>query len=265
MTLRCIYEASNSVEAHMILHLLEQSGISGQIDGEYLQGGLGELPAMGLVRVLVNESNTAKAKEIIEIWDTQQASHTPPQKKATKKTWPTTLLAFTSGIVAATIYFYTPIDYDGIDYNDDGVLDEEWIFVNNLISKTLIDRNLDGKVDLILKYNRHGLLRSAAVDSNFNGKFETKEKYDRGNITISKSDMDEDGFYEYAAHFRYGSITSEIYLDPKKKRILKTSRWDGLTLLSSDIDTDADGTLDTHHKYNAIAEIIETSPITEQK
>jgi len=49
----------------MILNLLEQEGISGRVDGEYLQGGIGELQAMNFVRVLVPDVDYADAKKII--------------------------------------------------------------------------------------------------------------------------------------------------------------------------------------------------------
>lgn len=32
--MKLLYEASNSLEAHMILNLLEQEGLSGRIDGD---------------------------------------------------------------------------------------------------------------------------------------------------------------------------------------------------------------------------------------
>lgn len=38
--MKVVYQASNAVEAHMILHLLEQQGLAGRIDGEYLQEAL---------------------------------------------------------------------------------------------------------------------------------------------------------------------------------------------------------------------------------
>ena len=56
--MKLLYEAANTVEAHMILNLLEQSSLSARIDGEYLQGGVGELQAIGIVRVMVDEMPT---------------------------------------------------------------------------------------------------------------------------------------------------------------------------------------------------------------
>ncbi|MEN8226403.1 MAG: DUF2007 domain-containing protein, partial [Bacteroidota bacterium] len=41
--MKCIFEASSGLEAHMISNLLQQDGIEARIDGEYLQGGVGEL------------------------------------------------------------------------------------------------------------------------------------------------------------------------------------------------------------------------------
>jgi Putative prokaryotic signal transducing protein len=67
--MRLIYEAPNTVEAHMILNLLEQAGLSARIDGEYLQGGIGELQVVGVVRVMVEEYDYPAAKLIIEEWD----------------------------------------------------------------------------------------------------------------------------------------------------------------------------------------------------
>ncbi|MCR4298425.1 MAG: DUF2007 domain-containing protein [Gallionella sp.] len=70
--MRSVFEASTGLDAHMILNLLEQHGIPGRIEGEYLQGGVGELQAMGFVRVLVSEENYAGARKIINEWESIQ-------------------------------------------------------------------------------------------------------------------------------------------------------------------------------------------------
>jgi len=75
-----VYEASSGLDAHMILHLLEQQHISGRIEGEYLQGGIGELQAMGFVRVQVAEEDHARAKQIISEWEAVQPSEVASQK-----------------------------------------------------------------------------------------------------------------------------------------------------------------------------------------
>ncbi len=63
----------------MILNLLEVRGINGRIEGEYLQGGIGELPAMGMVRVLVAEESYPEARQIINEWESIQPPGDAPQ------------------------------------------------------------------------------------------------------------------------------------------------------------------------------------------
>ena len=52
--MKTVYEAPNTVEAQMILDLLERAGLSGKISGDYLQGGVGELAAEGKTVVFVS-------------------------------------------------------------------------------------------------------------------------------------------------------------------------------------------------------------------
>jgi hypothetical protein len=66
----------------MILNLLEQAGIRGRIDGEYLQGGVGELQAMNYVRVLVSERDVDEALNIIRDWESVQPSSGQPLQES---------------------------------------------------------------------------------------------------------------------------------------------------------------------------------------
>jgi hypothetical protein len=63
--MKTVYRAANSLEAHIVLNLLRQAGIEGHISGEYLQGAMGELPAVDLVRVMVHEGDYDEALDII--------------------------------------------------------------------------------------------------------------------------------------------------------------------------------------------------------
>ena len=60
-----VYSAQNAVDAHIIKGLLEQQGISARVNGEYLQGGIGELPPMGLITVSVAEENYEQALKLV--------------------------------------------------------------------------------------------------------------------------------------------------------------------------------------------------------
>lgn len=66
--MRVAYNAENSLDAHMILSQLKQVGIDGEVQGEYLQGAMGELPAFGLVKVLVSDDDYDTARKVIAEW-----------------------------------------------------------------------------------------------------------------------------------------------------------------------------------------------------
>ncbi|HEY8355464.1 MAG TPA: DUF2007 domain-containing protein [Methylophilaceae bacterium] len=67
--MRTIYEPANSIEANLIAGLLSQAGIQSHIAGEYLQGGAGELPAFGLMRIMVADEDADVARKLIEEWN----------------------------------------------------------------------------------------------------------------------------------------------------------------------------------------------------
>jgi hypothetical protein len=64
-----IFDANNSIEANLLKNILEQEGIGVYISGEYLQGGMGELPAMGLVSLMVEDDDVYRAERIIRNWE----------------------------------------------------------------------------------------------------------------------------------------------------------------------------------------------------
>ncbi len=67
--MKTAYDASSNIEAHLVKHQLQQAGISAEIQGEYLQGGVGELAAIGNVRVMVPEKDLAAARQVITDWE----------------------------------------------------------------------------------------------------------------------------------------------------------------------------------------------------
>lgn len=67
--MRSIYEPAHSIEANLIVGLLKQIGITAHIAGEYLQGGAGELPAFGVMRVMVEDEDAEIARQMIDEWN----------------------------------------------------------------------------------------------------------------------------------------------------------------------------------------------------
>lgn len=253
--MKLIYEASNSVEAHMILNLIKQAGLHGRIDGEYLQGGAGELPPIGLVRVMINESDYDDAIEIINEWDKNQYVH--EKINPDKKIGPFFggIVGFLLGAVFIGVTYNTPITNDGIDYNGNGKLDEKWTYVNERISKSESDRNLDGKIDLIINYNRKGLSKTGKSDEDFNGTFESFHYYNNGNTVLTKSDTTGDGFNDYIVNYNNGVINMITFLSPENEKPIKIQKYKSLKLISAEIDTNGDGVMDLFHKYDSIEEI----------
>ncbi len=65
MNLINIFSANSTTEAHLIQGLLAQHDIEAHISGHYLQGGLGELPVINLIQVMVSAEDEAVARDII--------------------------------------------------------------------------------------------------------------------------------------------------------------------------------------------------------
>jgi putative signal transducing protein len=64
-----VFEAANHIQAHMVMHVLEQAGVHALVQGEFLQSGAGELPLGNLVAVAVADEDEEIAREIISDWE----------------------------------------------------------------------------------------------------------------------------------------------------------------------------------------------------
>ncbi len=59
------YRAETLIDAHLVKDALERAGIPAFVTGEYLTGGVGQLPAMDYVAVMVPESARAAAATVV--------------------------------------------------------------------------------------------------------------------------------------------------------------------------------------------------------
>jgi Putative prokaryotic signal transducing protein len=66
---KIVYRAENIIDANLVKAALAESGIPAFVSGEYLTGGIGQLPAMDLVTVMVAESDIERAAPIAESID----------------------------------------------------------------------------------------------------------------------------------------------------------------------------------------------------
>lgn len=93
--MECVYNAANTLEGQLAVDLLQGAGIDARMDGEYLQGGIGELQALGLIRVMVGQADAAKAREIMRKWDQKRS----PERVSDRQAAPKKALVVAVGVV----------------------------------------------------------------------------------------------------------------------------------------------------------------------
>ncbi|HEV8692331.1 MAG TPA: DUF2007 domain-containing protein [Ideonella sp.] len=258
-----VFEAANSVEAHMVLHLLQQQGVTGRVDGEYLQGAVGQLPATGLVRVVVDEADADRARAIVAAFEAAQPAE--PAARVTPRP-PSRLLwagaGLVAGMLATAALLRTPASQSGIDYDRDGVLDEHWIY--GPTGRTLrieADRNLDHRVDQVIHYDERGLAASEELDDDFDGRFETRTFIRAGNVERSEVDTDGDGYADLRSSFRDGVLDSSSTMNPSTGLALRIEHYRLGQLMEAEVDTDRDGRLDTRLRYDRLGEVAAREPL----
>ena len=261
--MKTVFEPSNSLEGYMLQDLLKQRGIDSRLDGAHLQGGVGELPASGLVRLVVSEEDFSAARAVIDDWESVHVTDPIPAPARRVSTgFAGALVGLLVGVAAACAYFRVPAPGDGIDHDGDGSLDERW-FVSAAGTKirTEFDRDFDGNTDLIHRFDREGRLDASDADDNFDGAFETKWNYVRGNATYGEVDSDGDAAPDLLLRLRNGVLDSTEYLVPGNAEPVRKEYFDLGRLTTAEVDTDRDGRLDTRQTYSPLAEIVETTRI----
>lgn len=63
-----IYYADSPLDAHLVAQLLGSAGIEAHVLGADLLGAVGELPALGLVKVWVEDCHSERATGLIADW-----------------------------------------------------------------------------------------------------------------------------------------------------------------------------------------------------
>lgn len=64
-----VFSARDSIQAHIVRGMLEANGIAARVDGDYLQGGIGELPLVDLITVSVEDEDYTAALQLIDEFD----------------------------------------------------------------------------------------------------------------------------------------------------------------------------------------------------
>lgn len=258
-----VYEPSNSLEGHMLQDILRQRGIDARLEGAGLQGAVGELPAIGLVRLLVEEEDFAAAREVIAAWE---RTPVPDPVEVPSRKLPGALVGALVGLVlgfgGAYAWFRVPTNSNGNDYDGDGVLDERW---NYSPGGTLIssegDRNFDRQTDVRWKFNSYGHPESSESDDDFDGTFESRTRFLNGqpHVTLTRTAEKDTADMRYL--FRHGVLTTIEFLDKRSGNPLRVENYVRSRLASADIDSDRDGKLDRRHVYDELMNVTSTEAI----
>jgi len=67
--MKFLYSPESSLQAHLLKDILSQEGIDSDLRGEYLQGGIGELPPLGIIQLFVNKDDFNKASVVVRAWE----------------------------------------------------------------------------------------------------------------------------------------------------------------------------------------------------
>lgn len=67
-----IHEPVDLIEAQMLISMLHSEGVTVYLQGADLIGGMGELPALGLLGLMVEDEHASYARELISCY--QQAT-----------------------------------------------------------------------------------------------------------------------------------------------------------------------------------------------
>ena len=240
----------------MVLNLLEQEGITGRVEGDYLQGGAGELQPLSIVRVVVADEDYAQAKSVVGEWEAVQPRETGDETRVVRSSTGTIkfLLGLAIGVGGMYWVFHSPVTTHGIDYDKDGVLDEKWTYTDSRLTRVEADRNFDGKMDDVYYYDHLGVIDYVESDDDFDGVFETKYQYRHGNPTHQESDLDGDGKIDYRATFQHG-ILDEVTITKGTSSSPRKRQWFNLNkLVYSEYDANGNGIYEQQRQYDYFEE-----------
>jgi hypothetical protein len=262
-----VFDAENNVEAHMIVHLLARSEIEASIMGEHLQGGVGELPAHGNIRVVVEPGDALIARRIISEWEADLRTEPSTQQRESRKGTYSGLLAFFIGVAVASAFllwaYNSPVDTRTADYNRDGNPDEWVYWRGETVSRVDVDRDHDGVVDAKYDYSARNSVEKGEFDNDFDGTFEYVSEYKYAQPYFDEIDVNGNGQPDRRYHYRDGVLTRIDMFRPSTRIVRKSQTYEnGVKLVEARWDSDNDGVLDTLITYGPFEEEINRSPIS---
>lgn len=267
-----VYSAANITDAHLIRQMLEAEGILAFIQGEYLQGAVGELPANTEIFVRVADENAAAARVIVDAWESAEPELDVSESMTTSVPAPpprgmsvfATITLLLAGIVIGAAGMWAvqnrPSEGPAIDHDGDGHVDERLFMAGDRIARIDLDRNRSETADQRFHYGANGLLEKIESDDDFDGHFERIDTLRKSQLVESRIDSDRDGRRDARAEYMLGVIYREEWFD-KNDNVVKRVQYEDGVPETGEFDSDGDGRLDTARRYDRTGEIIESKPL----
>lgn len=245
----------------MICDLLARAGISARVDGEFLAGVAGELPLGSAIKVRVDPSRAAEAREVIDEWEREQPPPEPasPTVAAPRSPWRSPLWFFAGLMVGAAALYVasrSPSTSTSTDFDGDGVADEIYYYAGVTPERVDYDRNGDGKVDARWIYDHRGVSKLYEGDDDFDGGFEWKSEAEEGQIVISRLDANGDGRPDAVYHMKNGVDRSGEIYDAAGQRVVARITFMGPLSTFTEFDSDGDGVFERRVDYDRYGEPI---------
>jgi hypothetical protein len=251
-----VYECTLAVEAHMICDLLARAGISARVDGEFLAGAGGDLPLGNTIKVRVDPSRAAEAREVIAEWEREQPptepTPVPPRSRMRSPLW--FMVGILAGCMIMFVVLRTPHTSSQGDTNGDGIDDEFYYYSGQVVDRVESDRNNDRRIDVRWINDLQGVLSRYEGDDDFDGRFEVQAEAEAGRIVTSTRDSNGDGRPDSVTHFVYGIARSSDVYDEAGVRIVARQHFDGPWNNATDFDDDGDGTFERRVEYDRYGE-----------
>ena len=204
--MKTVYEAANALEAHMLADVLKQEGITAQVMGSFLPGAMGELPAAGLVRLVVEEDDFDQARAAIGRWELSLAGLIVGGEHDRN---------FDSRMDLRLHYGASgELDAEERDDDFDGQFESRTTYRMNLAQRTEADTDGDRLIDSITHF-MHGVATRMDTLEPRSGKPVRIEHLHLGRLDKVERDTDLDGAIDTREHYNaLGQITRTERIAP---------------------------------------------------
>ena len=119
-----------------------------------------------------------------------------------------------------------------------------------------VDRNFDGEIDYISRFDQRGAFLTSDADDDFDGVFESRLTYKSGQLERIDIDSDKDTVPDIRSYYRHGVLGRSEYLSPYTGLPVRVEHFKLSGIVFADVDTGKDGKLDRRQIYSPLQEVI---------